>query len=158
MTTKSDYTEEEWLGLLAAPMLVGMYIIMADVSVSAMPKEMAGMMKGVMNSDVPDVAKDLIAALSGDFVIKSQKKEIPQPEIDKHQDPKKQLMDQLAAATAVLDTKSTPEEKAGFSEWLMAIANATAEAGREGGFLGIGSVKVSDKEKVALEELKTALT
>ena len=158
MTTKSDYTDEEWIGLLSTPMLVGMYIIMADVSVSAMPKEMAGMMKGVMNSDVPDAAKDLVAALSGDFVVKSQKKEIPQPDVDKHQDPKKQLMDQLMAATAVLNEKSTPEEKAGFNEWLMSIANATAEAGREGGFLGIGSVKVSDKEKVALEELRTALS
>lgn len=157
MTTKSDFSEEEWNELLKAPMLVGMYIIMADVSVTAMAKEMAGMLKGVTTTAVPEAAQDLIAALSGDFVAKTQNKEIPQPDIDKSQDPKKQIMDQLLAATAVANEKISPEEKAGFNEWLMMIANATAEAGREGGFLGIGSVRVSDKEKAALEELRTAL-
>jgi hypothetical protein len=36
------------------------------------------------------------------------------------------------------------------------MANATAEAGREGGFLDIGAVRVSDQEKGALEGLAQA--
>ena len=43
-------------------------------------------------------------------------------------DPKKQLLDLLLAATAVFDAKEMSEEKAGFNDWLMAVANATAEA------------------------------
>ena len=40
---------------------------------------------------------------------------------------------------------------------MLTVANATAEAGREGGFLGIGAVRVSEQEKAALETLKQAL-
>ncbi len=158
MTTKADYTKEEWDGLLQAPMLVGMTIIMADVSVTAMAKEMAGMLKGMSTQEVSANVQDLVAAIVADYTAKSQNKEkLPQPEIDKRQDPRKQLLDQLLAATAVLNEKASPAEKAGFNAWLMVVAQATAEAGREGGFLGIGSVRVSDKEKAALEALKTAL-
>jgi hypothetical protein len=40
---------------------------------------------------------------------------------------------------------------------LVGLAEATAEAGKEGGFLGIGAVRVSDQEKAALEQLKKTL-
>ena len=36
MTTKSDYTDEQWEVLLQVPLMAGMYIIVADVSVTAM--------------------------------------------------------------------------------------------------------------------------
>ena len=41
--------------------------------------------------------------------------------------------------------------------WLLTVATATAEAGREGGFLGIGAVRVSEQEQAALAALKQAL-
>ena len=40
MTTKTDYTEQEWAGLVRAPITVGSYIIVADPSVMAMLSEM----------------------------------------------------------------------------------------------------------------------
>jgi hypothetical protein len=40
---------------------------------------------------------------------------------------------------------------------LVGLAQSTSEAGREGGFMGIGSVRVSDQEQAALAELKNAL-
>jgi hypothetical protein len=158
MTTKSDYTEQEWEGLLQSPVMVGMYIMVADVSVTAMGKEMAGMMKAIQAQKAPEAASELVGAVVADIVAKSSNKEkLEQPELDKHQDPKVQVMNILKKDLAVLDEKSTPEEKAGFGAWLMTVAQATAEAGREGGFLGIGSVHVSDKEKTALAELKAEL-
>jgi len=158
MTTKSDYTEEEWAGLLQAPVMAGMYIMVADVSVTAMGKETAGMMKAIQAQQAPDDAKELVSAVVADIVAKSSNKEkLEQPELDKQQDPKMQLMKILKDDLAVLDEKSTPEEKAGMGAWLMTVAQATAEAGREGGFLGIGSVHVSEKEKAALAELEAEL-
>ncbi len=159
MTTKSVYSEEAWEGLLQAPIMAGMYIMVADVSVTAMGKEMAGMLKAIQAQEAPDAAKDLVGAVVADIVAKSSNKEkLEQPELDKQQDPKIQIMKILKDDLAILDEKSTPEEKAGFGSWLMTVAQATAEAGREGGFLSIGSVRVSDKEKVALEELKSELS
>ena len=40
---------------------------------------------------------------------------------------------------------------------LMYLAQQTAEASKEGGFLGIGAVRVSDKEQAALDELAEVL-
>ena len=159
MATKADFSEEEWKGLLSAPMLAGMYIIVSDVSVTAMPKDMAGMMKGMSTAEVGEPARDIVAAIVADYTAKAQNKEKPaEPDIDKNAgDPKKQLLDQLLADTAVFDAKGMSEEKAAFNQWLLSVANATAEAGKEGGFLGIGAVRVSEKEKAALEELRTAL-
>ena len=158
MTTKSDYTEQEWEGLLQAPMMAGMYIIVADMSVTALGKESAGMLKAIQAQDAPDAAKELVGAVVADIVAKSsQKEKLQQPELDKHQDPKLQLMAILKDDLAILDEKSTPEEKAGFGSWLLTVAQATAEAGREGGFLSIGSVRVSEKEEKALAELKAEL-
>ncbi len=86
----------------------------------------------------------------------SRKEKIEPPPVQKGQDPRPVILASLQQDLAVLDAKSTPEEKAGFCTWLMTVANATAEAGREGGFLGIGAVRVSDQEKAALEALKQA--
>ncbi len=158
MTTKSDYTEQEWEGLLQAPVMAGMYVMVADVSVTAMGKEMAGMLKAIQAQEAPDAAKELVTSVVADIVAKSSNKEkLAQPELDKHQDPKMQVMKILKETLAVLDEKSTPDEKSGFGSWLMTVAQATAEAGREGGFLSIGAVRVSDKEKEALAELKAEL-
>ncbi len=159
MTTKADFSEEEWKGLLMAPMLAGMYIIVSDVSVTAMAKELAGMMKGMSTAEVGEPARDIVAAIVADYTAKAQNKEKPaEPQLDKSAgDPKKQLMDLLLGVTAVFDAKEMSEEKAAFNQWLLSVANATAEAGKEGGFLGIGAVRVSDKERAALAELRTAL-
>jgi hypothetical protein len=57
----------------------------------------------------------------------------------------------------LIDAKCSVEEAAGFKKWLMGVGQATAEAGKEGGFLGIGAVRVSDKEEAALDEIAGAL-
>jgi hypothetical protein len=41
--------------------------------------------------------------------------------------------------------------------WLQQVAQKAAEAGTEGGFLGFGSVAVSDAEKATLSEISAAL-
>ena len=157
MTTKADYTEDEWAGLLRAPVTVGSYIIVADPSVMAMLSEMQGMMQAIQVQQAPDAAQELVAAVVADIVaMASRQEKMAPPQVEKGQDPRPQIMSELQQDLAVLDTKAPPDEKAGFCAWLLTVANATAEAGREGGFLGIGAVRVSEQEKAALDELKQA--
>jgi hypothetical protein len=47
-----------------------------------------------------------------------------------------------------------PHEVA-FKQWLADVAQVVAEADKEGGFLGIGGKRVSDKEQAAPAELDT---
>jgi hypothetical protein len=64
----------------------------------------------------------------------------------------------LREVVALLRAKAEPEEAAGFKGWLMSIARAAAEAGKEDqGFLGRGGVLVNDAERAALLEVATLL-
>lgn len=64
----------------------------------------------------------------------------------------------LRSVSMLLAEKSSPEEAAGFKDWLLRIARATAEAGREEqGFLGRGGVQVNAAEQAALREIEIAL-
>jgi hypothetical protein len=62
----------------------------------------------------------------------------------------------LKEVSAILDAKA-PQEAAAFKIWLRAISQNVAEAASEGGFLGIGGVKVSDAEKATLADISKAL-
>jgi hypothetical protein len=158
MTTKTDYTDQEWEGLLQAPLMAGFYIIMADISVTGMGKELKGLYQAVLAQQAPEAAQELVAAVTADIVARSQQKgALEQPKLEENQEPRPQILNAIQQDLAVLDEKSTPEEKAGYSAWLVNVAQATAEAGREGGFLGIGSVRVSEQEKTALAGLQQAL-
>ena len=65
-----------------------------------------------------------------------------------------QLLNQLGLDLEALDRKAAPDESTAFKGWVLGIAQATAEATREGGFLGIGAVRVSEKEEDALTTLR----
>ena len=65
-------------------------------------------------------------------------------------------LDACAKLRMVLDTKA-PEDAPAFKAWLNGIALKVAEAASEGGFLGIGGVKVSDAEKATLADIAAAL-
>jgi len=56
----------------------------------------------------------------------------------------------------VLDAKALADATA-FNTWLRQISQHVAEAAKEGGFLGIGGVAVSEAEKATLAEISNAL-
>ncbi len=160
MTIKADYSKEEWLQLLQAPVNVGVLIITADIGVTSMVGEMKGMYKGMVEQPVDEGAQDLIAALLQEIKEKSENKEkleLPDTSGKDAEAVKDELMQSLTDAAALVDAKCSAEEAAGYKKWLMGVGQATAEAGKEGGFLGIGAVRVSDKEKAALEEISAAI-
>jgi hypothetical protein len=64
----------------------------------------------------------------------------------------------LRSVSMLLAQKASPEEAAGFKDWLLRIARATAQAGMEDqGFLGRGGVHVNAAEQAALREIEVAL-
>ena len=62
----------------------------------------------------------------------------------------------LRQAAAIVDAKA-PGDAAAYKAWLQQISQHVAEAAKEGGFLGIGGVPVSDAEKATLTEISSAL-
>jgi len=160
MITKRDFTEQEWKDLIQVPVAVGMYIIGSDVSLTNMPKEMLALTNAMEQQPAPGGVQDLVTALVADFKATANEKHTGDASANKAEPPKDleaAVLDPMKKSLAVFDAKATAAERTGFRTWLMELAEATAEAGKEGGFLGIGAVRVSDQEKAALAELKKVL-
>jgi hypothetical protein len=62
----------------------------------------------------------------------------------------------IAEATAAVKQRS-PGEVEAFKATIRSVGKATAEAAKEGGFLGIGGTLVSDEEKAALAQIEAAI-
>src|SRR6516225_11387157 len=69
---------------------------------------------------------------------------------------KEKCVEILRQAAALVDAKA-PGDAAAFKGWLKQISQHVAEAAKEGGFLGIGGVAVSEAEKATLAEISSAL-
>ena len=67
------------------------------------------------------------------------------------------ILEDITKQTAVVDAKAEANEAKDFKMWLYKVANDTAEAAKEGDFMGIGGVKVNQAEKDALAQLATVM-
>jgi hypothetical protein len=160
MTTKEAFTAEEWTQLETAPIYAGMGIIAADPAITSMFKETAALAKAVIQNPVPAGAEELVGGIVADFQKKADNKEkMEEPELES-KDPEaimQQIYDYVAGAAAIVDDKATAAEANGYKQWLLSVAQSVAEAGKEGGFLGIGAVRVSDQEKTVLANYSKTL-
>jgi hypothetical protein len=158
MTTKADYTAEEWVGIARAPVLAGAYIAVSDMSMFGLVGEMKGLYAAITSHPVPDAAADLVGAVVAEIRASDESKDsLPMPETKNSATAAAQLLHQLELDLEVLDRKAPREEAVAFKQWVADMAQATAEAGKEGGILGIGAVRVSDKEETALGALRRSL-
>jgi hypothetical protein len=158
MTTKADYTTEEWDILLQAPPNAAMYVITADMSVMGALKEVKALSKALKKPSAPAAAQGLVDALVADIQEKSKNKEsVETQEVQESEEAREQNRQGLQQAAALLDAKCSPEEAAGFKQWLLDVAEAVAEADKEGSHFGFGGVRVTDKEKAAMAEIKSTL-
>ena len=159
MTNKSDFTSEEWNTLVAAPTYAAMLVVVSDFNITYF-KEVAAMAKAVMAS-VEGSKNDLIKSIAGEYTNK-ETQEAVKPELEKFQEYKdptalKSAITDYVVKSAELVSAKSEEDGESFRKWLVYLAEKTAEGSREGGFLGIGSVLVSDQEEEALNDLAQAL-
>jgi len=159
MTTQSDFTSKEWNTIVAAPTYAAMLVVVSDFNISYF-KEVAAMAKAVMAS-VEGSKNDLIKSVASEYS-KKETHEAVKPELEKmkvYKDPaqlKSAMIEYVVNSAKLVSTKSEEDGEA-YRKWLVYLVQSTAEGSREGGFLGIGSVLVSDQEEAALDELAKAL-
>ena len=159
MSSKADYTTEEWKSVLAAPYYAAMLIIVSDINVAYF-KEVAALAQAVMAS-AEGSKNELIREVSREFSDKANQEAI-KPALEKMKSEKDpaalvQTMTEYVVNTSDLVTSKSEEDGEAYRRWLLYLAEKTAEGSKEGGFLGIGAVRVSDKEKAALDALAQAL-
>jgi hypothetical protein len=157
MTAKADYTEEEWTQLRRAPFVAGLAISMAD---PGGPIEMAKeTMATLRATTTPPSQEDLLVAVAQDITSMMNRKQNPlkgfKPESAAL--PGKMVLDELKAVNEIATAKATAEEADAFRRWLLTVAQAAADAAKEGGFMGFGAELVSQGEQRMLGELRVTL-
>ncbi len=158
MTSKTSYTKEEWAILEKAPFYAGSIVGVADMHHGGLRKERHALVKGATLWTIPDEAKDLIRPLYSDIgKFREDAERLPGYEdVDDPDNWKPAALQGLRDVMGILEAKATVDEQAAFKEWLMYVAQATAEASKEGA-LGLVGPRVSDKENAALDEIRQAL-
>jgi hypothetical protein len=157
MTTKADFTDEEWARLERAPIVAGMAITIADpggpIEIS---KETVATLRA---ATVPPSQQELLAAVALDIQAVIQQKQNPARNFKPTSAPTAgtEILDELRAADAIVAEKATPEETEAFRAWLIATAQAAADAAKEGGFMGFGAEQISKGEQAMLDQLRGAL-
>ena len=141
MTSRTDFTDEEWRRLGRAPLVAGMAISFADPG---------GPIEAARSGD----HGDFVHALAADVAEQARHGHNPLAGFKpRGADAGREVEDELRAVNALLVAKMTPEEADQFREWLKQAAQATALAAKEGGFLGFNADRVSENEQQMLERL-----
>ncbi len=143
----------EWSRVQAAPAAALMLVATSDLSgPMGSIKEVQAATKALAAAAHKADAASVQAAAFGSGIDIDMMKQVRElaPTKDK-------LIDIVKAGTASVASKS-PAELAGYKATILAVAQAAAEASKEGGFLGIGGTLVSKDEQAALDQLKAALT
>lgn len=155
MSTKADYTKEEWDLIVKSPVMASMAVIAASPSGPiGVLKEMFAVGKGLW-AGAEGTTNPLIGAVVADLKAGAR----PAMPTERPQDlaqAKAQALGACREVAALLGRKA-PGEAEGFKRWLLGSAQGVAEAAKEGGVFGIGGVQVTEAEKTALAEVAQAL-
>jgi hypothetical protein len=162
MTDKSNFTPEEWKLLLESVTMAGIAITAAEPSgLWGLLKESFAEGGELVKAKTDPKTNPLIKAVVADFET-SQGRSIARDGLkeqlagSKPAEIKAKCIETLRKAGAVVDAKA-PGDAGAFKGWLRQISQHVAEAAKEGGFLGIGGVPVSEAEKATLTEISSAL-
>jgi hypothetical protein len=161
MTNKTSFTPDEWKTLLEGVMMSGLAVSAAE------PSGLFGALKEAFAEshtlvEARSGPNELIRSLAAEF-------ETSEGRTFAREGLKERLSGVVGAAGVkdksiatlqevgtLLETKA-PEDAAAVKQWLYHISEKVADADAEGGFLGFGGVRVTEKEKATLSEISNAL-
>jgi hypothetical protein len=142
MSTKADYTDDEWKTILEAPTSAGLMVITA--SRGGTFRETFSIAKAYSEAREQHGASELL-----DAVVASN------PKVDRHAATPAELelraTGYLRDAIVAIRSKGTEQEVGDYGRFVLGLADRVAHAHREDG------VEVSDAERAALEKIREAV-
>lgn len=160
MAGKQDFTAEEWSRVLEGTMVAGVAVTAAEPhGLWGTLQEGFANAKGLAagHASTTPLIRDVVAALEtseGRTIARDALKQklagVPAAGIASR------CLTEIAEIARIVDAKGGADARP-FKQWMYANAERVAEAAKEGGFLGFGGVRVSDKEKAALADISKAL-
>jgi len=158
VTTKSDFDEQDWARIVRAPFVAGMAISLADPGgpIEA-AKETMATLKSATN---PPSREQLLSEVALDLQAMTQQHHNPLKGYKPtgESPPGDQVLDELRSVQTLVAAKAQPDEVAAFGSWMVQVAQAAADAAKEGGFMGFKAEQVSQREKDMIEKVRAAVT
>jgi hypothetical protein len=158
VTVKDDFPEEEWARVVRAPFMAGLAISLADPGgpIEAAKESMAT----IRTATNPPSREQLLTEVALDVQAQAQAKHNPLKgyQLTKTEAPGQQVLNELREVHGIVVARATAEEAGAFAQWLVAVAQAAAEAAKEGGFLGFGAQQVSEGEQAMLDQVRAAVS
>jgi hypothetical protein len=149
VTSKADFNAEEWSTVVEAPLLAGMRVVtagrggtiresfaIAQAYAEARRTQGESQLLDEVVASPPAVDAQRVRA-AGDIVSLSTER--------------------LHDALRLVTEKGSPEDAEQYKRFVLGVAQAAAEAHKEGGFIGIGGKQVSEEEQRALDEIRGLL-
>lgn len=161
MSSKTDYSADEWKLVLKAPLMAGLAVVAASPSGPlGVLREMFAVGKVVAETKArPEGHGALLRALVVDLASPEGRASVDAGDLRgvAVEQLRTQALDACRAFAALVDRKAPRDEADEVKRWLVSIAHRTAEAAKEGGFLGIGGVRVSEAETRGIRDVAEAL-
>jgi hypothetical protein len=143
MTTKSDFSSEEWQLILEAPPSAGMIVVTAQRGGSF--RESIAIAKAYVEARRQHGESELL-----DEIV-AAKPERDHTHYHSPEELKRAGLQHLRDSVALLQQKATPAEVDEYRQFIVTLAQKVAAAHREHG------VEVSESEQAAIDEITTAL-
>jgi hypothetical protein len=143
MTTKSDFSPEEWQLILEAPPSAGMIVVTAQRGGSF--RESIAIAKAYVEARRQHGESELL-----DEIV-AAKPERDHTHYHSPEELKQAGLQHLRDSVALLEKKATPAEVEEYRQFIVTLTHKVAAAHREHG------VEVSDSEQAAIDEITAAL-
>lgn len=164
MSAVTDYTQDQVEKMMAAPMLVSMYIMGSSLSGPVgLVKEMMSGVETAMKVAKDSAPDSVLRILFSEENMKQQQNKMQQETKESTagaqnmDEAKAKMLADIKGAVAILSTKGSPEEIEAYKKLMVSVAENVANAAKEGGFMGIGGTIVNDAEKTAIADIKAAV-
>lgn len=143
MTTKSDFTDQEWKLVLEGPPTAGMIVVTAQHGGTF--REIFAIGKAYTEAHAEPGASELV-----DEIV-AAKPEVDHTRYGSPAELKQAGLQHLHDAVALLEQKATPDEVEGYRRFVLALADKVANAHRE------GDAAVGEAEKATIGEIAASL-
>jgi len=149
---RQSFSNSEWMTVRMAPMAALYLVGTASPSSGAGAMQELGAAAGAVMESVNTVSPtSLIGAAFGGGLTKAE-----MDQLEKDAPPKERILNVIRDGLALVKQKS-PTDAQSYKAMVVNVAKRSAEAAKEGGFLGFGGTLVSKEEQQALNEINSAL-
>lgn len=158
MSTKTQYTDEEWLLLKETPVVAGVAIMFAGKDGHSTVKERSSLMQALAHG-AQDYPED---ALIQNLLMENEWDAAMEAHLDAYEHLAPDQLADLATAkcqqtAGILAQKADAGETGSYKQWVLAVSRVVANASKEGSFLGIGGQRISPDEQALLDRLSASL-